>query len=438
MNTPIAADIVNRKLEEGGITEMSKTSIREIVRLVNHIEKESGEKFIRMEMGVPGLPAARIGIEAEKKALDMGVASLYPNIEGIAELKDEGVRFVKNFLDVVVNRRGIVPTVGSMMGGLASFLVANRNNSEREGTLFIDPGFPVQKQQIRMIGQEYRSFDVYNYRGKALEPKVRSYLDTGLVSSILYSNPNNPSWICFTEEELEIIGRLAKEYDVIVIEDLAYFGMDFRKDYAEPGKPPYQPSVAKYCDDYILLISMSKAFSYAGQRIGLMVMSDHLRQRRYPELKRFYGSDEFGHAMIFGALYSLSSGVAHTAQYAAAAMLKAVNEGSFRFLDEVREYEKKAVIMKDLFTKNGFTIVYDQDLGEPLADGFYFTLSYPGMNGDDLLKSLLYYGISAISLRITGSERHEGLRACVSQVRMEQMPVLEERLRQFSKDYPIS
>jgi hypothetical protein len=91
--------------------------------------------------------------------------------------------------------------------------------------------------------------------------------------------------------------------------------------------------------------------------------------------------------------------------------------------------------MKKLFVKNGFQIVYDKDIDRELADGFYFTISYPGFNGAGLLKELLYYGISAISLEITGSERKEGLRACVSQVYLDQMSLLEKRLQWFHKDH---
>ena len=29
-----------------------------------------------------------------------------------------------------------------MMGGMAGFMVANRNDRTKEGTLFLDPGFP--------------------------------------------------------------------------------------------------------------------------------------------------------------------------------------------------------------------------------------------------------------------------------------------------------
>ncbi len=435
-NTPIKYEIVRKSIETSGITNLGRAAIREIVKLVNTIEKKTGEEYIRMEMGVPGLPAPEVAVEAEIAALKRGVASVYPDIEGVPELKEEGARFVKLFLDLEVSPEHCIPTAGSMMGGMATFMVANRNDHKKEGTLFIDPGFPVQKTQIKILGQEYQSFDVYNYRGEKLEEKLESYLKGGKVSTILFSNPNNPSWICFNDQELKTIGTLAKKYDAIVIEDLAYFGMDFRVDYSIPGEPPFQPSVSKYCDDYILLISGSKAFSYAGQRIGLMVISDHLFNRRYPDLLRYYKSDIFGRAMIFGAVYSLSSGVAHSVQYGFAAVLKATNDGNYNFVKETSEYGYKAAIMKKLFVDNGFRIVYDTDVDRPVADGFYFTISYPGFAGSKLLEELLYYGISAISLEITGSDRLEGLRACVSQIRRDQMPVLEKRLQEFRKDHP--
>jgi len=331
-----------------------------------------------------------------------------------------------------------LPTVGSMMGGLACFLTLNRMHADREGTLFIDPGFPVQKLQCKVLGQGFQTFDVYDYRGPRLREKLLSYLKTGKISTILYSNPNNPAWICLTDEELRIIGELATEYDVIVVEDLAYFGMDFRKDYSRPGQAPYQPTVAKYTDNYALLISSSKAFSYAGERIAMLVISDTLWTKKAPDLKRFYSSDQVGTALVFGTIYALSSGTSHSAQHALAAMLKAVNDGKLNFVDSIKEYGEKAKIMKKLFTDNGFRIVYDKDLDEPIADGFYFTVSYPGMGGDELLKELMYYGVSAIALATTGSERTEGLRACTSLTPREQFPVLEKRLRQFNADHPLT
>lgn len=302
---------------------------------------------------------------------------------------------------------------------------------ERDTTLFIDPGFPVHKQQHRVLGQKFESFDVYDYRGDKLGEKLESYFRKGNIHSVLYSNPNNPSWICFTDEELKTIGELANQYNVVICEDLAYFGMDFRKDYSRPGVPPYQPTVAKYTNNYILFISSSKVFSYAGQRIGMMVISNDLFGRKVEGLKKYYNVDIFGRAMVFGTVYALSSGTAHSAQYALAAMLKAANDGSFNFIDEVKIYGEKARAMKRMFTDNGFHIVYDTDVNKPIADGFYFTIAYPGYSGEQLIEELIYYGISAISLAITGSEHLEGLRACVSLVHPDQFPALEARLKKF-------
>lgn len=429
--TPIPTGIVDKAIFESKVPNIKRATIREVVKVVDIIERESGQKFIRMEMGVPGLPPVNIGTQAEIDALKRGIGAIYPSIEGIEPLKTEASKFVKLFLDIEIAPECIVPTVGSMQGGFTAFLMSCRRDISKDTTLFIDPGFPVQKQQHHVLGLKYEQFDVYNYRGAKLREKLESYLAKGNISTILYSNPNNPSWICFNDEELKIIGELANKYDVIIIEDLAYFGMDFRQDYSVPGKAPYQPTVAKYTDNYILLISSSKAFSYAGQRIGIMAISNTLYNRSFPDLKRFYTSDKFGFATIYGALYAISSGTCHSAQYALAAILKAVNEGEYNFVAGVREYGSKAAKIKSMLIDNGFKIVYDKDLEEPIADGFYFTFSYPGFTGGELVAELLYYGISAITLDITGSERSEGLRACVSQIKPEQIPVLEYRLKAF-------
>jgi aspartate/methionine/tyrosine aminotransferase len=337
-------------------------------------------------------------------------------------------------MDIEVSPQNCIPTVGSMQGTYAAFLAAANAVEGKDTTLFIDPGFPVQKQQMMVLGQKFETFDVFHFRGEKLRKKLEEILSKGNICSVIYSNPNNPAWICFTEEELQMIGECAGKYDAIVMEDLAYFGMDFRQDLSKPGEPPYQPTVARYTDHYILFISSSKIFSYAGQRCGLMVISDSLSKRDYPKLQKRFGGTDFGSTVTLRLLYALSSGTSHSAQWAVAAMLKAANEGRFNFLEEVKEYGEKAKVMKRLFLENGFDIVYKLDLGQPIADGFYFTISYPGMTGNQLVENLLYYGISAIALDNTGSSE-EGIRACVSFVQREQFPALEERLKLFNTHF---
>ncbi|MFO7868909.1 MAG: pyridoxal phosphate-dependent aminotransferase [Bacteroidales bacterium] len=431
---PIDKSIIDNHLQKNGIENIGNSSIRQIVKVVKDIEAETGISFIKMEMGVPGLAPPQIGVQAEIAALQNGVASIYPMIDGIPALKNEIAKFAKLFLNIDISPEGCVPTVGSMQGGFASFITSCQRDKQKNKLLFIDPGFPVQKQQMNILGLEYSSFDVYKYRGHKLRDKLEEFCKDGTISSILYSNPNNPSWICLTDEELQIIAEVAAKYDIIVIEDLAYFGMDFRADYSTPGKAPYQPSIAHYYDNYILLVSASKIFSYAGQRISALLVSNGLYNRNFPDLAERFSFPQFGKSLIYGALYALSAGTSHSAQHALLALLQAANKGTYNFIQDVRTYGLRAQKMKKLFTDSGFSIVYDTDVDKPIADGFYFTISHTGYSGSELLYELLHYGISAITLDITGSERTEGLRACTSQIHESQIPDLEKRLQIFAQN----
>ncbi len=436
METPIKKEIVDGLINDLGIQDFAKATIREVKQVAAKAEKASGVEFIKMEMGIPGLPAAQVGVDAQVKSLQNGIAHSYPDIQGLPELKQQASRFVKAFIDVDINPEGCVPVCGSMQGTFASFLTCSQADKKKDTVLFIDPGFPVQKMQLQVQGVKYETFDVYDYRGEKLRQKLESYLSKGNICAIVYSNPNNPSWICFNDDELHIIGELATQYDTIVMEDLAYFAMDFRRDLSRPFEPPYQPSVAHYTDNYILLISGSKAFSYAGERIGVTCISNKLFHRHYDDLSNRYEGLPFGLVFSTRMLYVLSSGTSHSAQYAMAAMLGAACDGKYNFRDEIKVYGERAHKLKEIFCRNNFHIVYDRDLDQPIADGFYFTIGYKGMTSGELARELMYYGVSAICLITTGSHQ-EGLRVCTSFIEDHQYAQLEERMKLFAENNPV-
>ena len=435
METPIKKELVDKLISDLGITDFAKATIREVKQVAAKAEKESGVEFIKMEMGIPGLPAAQVGVDAQVKALQDGIAHSYPDIQGYPELKKEASRFVKAFIGLDVAAEGCVPVTGSMQGTFASFLTCSQAQQGKDTVLFIDPGFPVQKMQLQVMGVKYETFDVYDFRGEKLGPKLESYLKNGNICAIVYSNPNNPAWICLNEQELETIGKLATQYDCVVMEDLAYFAMDFRKDLSVPFQPPYQPTVGRYTDNYMLLISGSKAFSYAGERIGVVCISDKLFHRHFDQLAQRYQGLSFGLVFSTRMLYALSSGTSHSAQYAMAAMLKAATDGDYDFRKEVSVYGERAHKLKEIFCRHGFHVVYDKDLDEPVADGFYFTIGYKQMTSGELAKELMYYGVSAICLITTGSHQ-EGLRVCTSFIEDHQYAQLEERMAIFEKNNP--
>ena len=132
MKTPINKELIDNAISEFGIKDFAKATIREVVAIAANAEKASGVEFIKMEMGVPGLPASKYGVDAQIQSLQNGIARLYPNINGLPELKEEASRFIKAFIGVDVNAEGCVPVCGSMQGTFASFLTASQSDPKKE------------------------------------------------------------------------------------------------------------------------------------------------------------------------------------------------------------------------------------------------------------------------------------------------------------------
>ncbi len=428
--------LVESVVRELNITSLEHATIGQVVLLAMRLEELTGIRFIRMDQGVPGLPPCPIGIEAEKAALDCGVAAIYPPAEGVPELKREASRFIKAFLDIDVAPAGCVPVCGSVCGSFGAFILAAQLDPRKDTILFIDPGFPIQKSQLAILGIKYEQFDIYEYRGQELKEKLESYMSKGNIAAVIYSNPNNPAWICLEEPELEIIGELATRYGAIVLEDLAYFGMDSRKPLGRPFQAPFQATAARYTDNYMLMISGSKIYSYAGQRVAVTAVSDALFSKRYEPLAvRYGGAGILGPTFINSILYMITSGVAHSVQYGLAAMMRASVDGRYDFVGVTREYARRAEKMKRIFTENGFHVVYDTDIEQPISDGFFFTIGYPGMSSGELMRELVHYGVSSITLTTTGSLQ-QGIRACCSRMNDQELfDILEERLKAFKEDH---
>ena len=142
----------------------------------------------------------------------------------------------------------------------------------------------------------------------------------------------------------------------------------------------------------------------------------------------------FGQTLIASILYMITSGCTASTQYAYAEMLRLSTDGEINFVEDTREYARRAEKMKKIFTDNGFHIVYDYDATQVVGDGFFFTIGYGNLSGGDLLKELLYYGVSSISLSTTGSDQ-QGVRACTSRMKDELYEVMEERMKAFHEDH---
>ena len=154
--TPIERGYHRPTIDEFQVADFGRATIREVKAIAAKAEAQSGVEFIKNGNGAcPDCAGRRrVGVEAEIEALRNGIASLYPDINGLDELKREASRFVKAFVDVDIAPEGCVPVTGSMQGTFASFLTCSQCDPRKDTILFIDPGFPVQKQQAGGDGAE--------------------------------------------------------------------------------------------------------------------------------------------------------------------------------------------------------------------------------------------------------------------------------------------
>ena len=179
MRLPLSQSILNKELRELGIDDISHTTIRQCAMLGSMLESQSDEPFTHLEFGVPGIPPCPYGIEAQKKALDEGKCSIYPSVQGLPELKQNASRFIKAFIDVDIDPKCIVPTVGSMQGSLTSILECSQLQPGKDTILYICPGFSAHGRQPDILGIKNVWFDIYEYRAEKLRDKLESYFKEG-------------------------------------------------------------------------------------------------------------------------------------------------------------------------------------------------------------------------------------------------------------------
>ena len=142
------------------VANLQEATIGEVLLVASHLEKETGIPFIRMDQGSPGLPANRIGIEAEKAALDRGVGATYPAAAGVQELKEAASRFVKAFINTDISPRSCIPTTGSVASSFASFIACTQ------------PRIPHTEIAVAYLRSEVGTIRHLSFQGKQLAGQV--------------------------------------------------------------------------------------------------------------------------------------------------------------------------------------------------------------------------------------------------------------------------
>lgn len=438
-NTPISTieEVISSILIENRI-DPKKVTIREIDMIRRGLTEKLHLEMVGMDMGIPGLPTPSIITRAQRAAITGQACAQYSPFDGLPVLKEATRDFLEAYAGIKVTPKNCIPVVGGMHGCKVNIGIAGKINPEKETLLFLVPGFSVNTLQAQEFGVKTRSLDIHGKYGDDLVAAIETELQTQKIAGILWSSPNNPTWRVLSERELKGIGRLCTEYDVIGIEDAAYFGLDSRMaDRRNPGKAPYFPTIAHHTDLWTMIISGSKMFNYAGERIGVSILSDRVAQIKSEHLRPTFARGDYWNAFVQGGLYSSVASVSQSAQRAfAAALVAATDKRKFDYFEYDRPYEERARKTKRILTANNFTIPYNRDDMGEIGHGYYFTAAHSAFaSGEQLAFAMIPYGMTAVPLVGFGGTRTEGVRICCSRVDGHLFKKLEERARLFNKKY---
>ena len=91
-------ELLEQCTKQLSIQSLQKASIAQVVGFVQSIESKQSEKFIRMELGVPGLLPQQVGCKAEISAIESGVQGIYPPANGTISLRKEASGMILKIL----------------------------------------------------------------------------------------------------------------------------------------------------------------------------------------------------------------------------------------------------------------------------------------------------------------------------------------------------
>lgn len=131
--------------------------------------------------------------------------------------------------------------------------------------IVFSPYFPMYRSQIELPGGVCVDVPTYAEEGYAIdEARLRAAI-TPKTKAIIFNNPTNPTGMAYGRKTLELLARVAQEYDLLVAADEIYTTYLFEGSYVPLRTLP------DMAERTITLNSFSKNFMMTGWRVGTAI-----------------------------------------------------------------------------------------------------------------------------------------------------------------------
>src|SRR5215203_2577867 len=354
-------------------------------------------------------PAA---IDAAREAAGRMASQRYGPVEGSPELVAALGRKLReeNGLDLAGSR--ILVTAGSNMAFLSVVQAITTTGDE---IILPSPFYFNHEMAVRIAGCV--PVIVPTDAQYQIDPEALGRAVTPRTRAIVTVSPNNPTGAVYPAEALRAINDLCARRGLLHISDEAY--EYFTWDDARHFSPASLPGAGAHT---ISLYSLSKAYGFAGWRIGYMVIPEALNEAVYKVQDTVLICPTL--VAQAAALACVQEGRAWTAQFLEPlarvrgevvdlfASIADVCEvptpgGAFYCLARVRTSRPAMTVMERLVREHRIGVIAGETFG--LTDGCYLRVSYGALAGETVREGMLRL-VSGLR-SVAGSEGAQGLKA---------------------------
>ncbi len=241
------------------IQKLTNSPIRKLVPYAD-AAKRAGKKVYHLNIGQPDIVTPSLFMEAIRSFDEPVIA--YGNSKGDPKLVEAIQKYYAR-KGMYYDLEDIYITNG---GSEALTVVVSALCDNDDDILVFEPFYANYTTFAKSFTAKINAVPTSVENGYHLpsQEEIESYI-TPRTKAILVTNPGNPTGLVYTEEEMELLSRLALKYDLALIADEVYREFVYDGAYRSFGELP------ELEQNLVLIDSVSKRFSACGARIGCII-----------------------------------------------------------------------------------------------------------------------------------------------------------------------
>jgi len=288
----------------------------------------AGRDIVHLEAGEPDFATIDPIIAAGQASLGRG-ETYYTQAAGIPQLRQAIAAYYRSDygLDISPQRIMITPGASGALLLIAALLI-----NPGDGMLMTDPGYPCNRQFLRMVEGEGQLVPVGPDDGFQLTAAKAAESWQENTIGAMVASPANPTGAVMGRDALQALYDLVDEKNGYLVVDEIYHGLEFGNKAT---------SILEITDDAFVMNSFSKYFGMTGWRLGWLVAPE----AAVPELEK----------LAQNLFISMSTMAQHAA-------LAGFSPESRQLLDERRDiFAQRRDFLVPALKEIGFEVPYHPD-----------------------------------------------------------------------------